>query len=167
MDTRAVVDTATKKDTSPPACLAVGSASDCSGKTCCDEGECVSSAGGPYRCCWTELQTTKHCTSGSQCCGGSCTGGMCCRDVGEKCSVGGQCCNDYCGNRVTATGTVQNSVCCGGEGQSCGSADDCCSHVCTGGKCACTPSGGACGAGTVNHCCSGSCLALDGGHSCK
>jgi hypothetical protein len=167
VDTGTVVDTGSKKDTAPPACLAVGSGSDCSGKSCCDEGECVSSSGGPYRCCWTDLQPEKHCTAGAQCCGGSCTGGKCCRDIGEKCSLSGQCCVKYCGNRVTATGAVENSVCCGGEGQSCSTADDICSHVCTGGTCASTPSGGACGVGVSNHCCSGSCLSSDGGHYCK
>jgi hypothetical protein len=107
-----------------------------------------------------------ECSSGSQCCGGSCQGNVCqstsssiCRGIDSPCTDSAQCCS----------GTCQNNLCrtfpCRGIGAGCFLNGDCCSNACGDGVCResrCNNTGGACasnGACCTNICGDGICRA--------
>lgn len=174
------VDTGVAKDSgadtrvdTKPACIPVGSPSTCSSYgDCCDAGECMSSPGKPFRCCWTRLQKVV-CSADEQCCDGFCTDGKCCVPPGKTCSLNSMCCSNWCGSQrtVAADGSVKltSSVCCVNAGSACSKPEDCCSGSCVSGTCKCLAAGEPVPAYGQALCCSGAYVAAEAGvgYRCK
>ena len=105
------------------------------------------------------------CATGTDCCSGTCVGGVCnlgaCVADGQACSASADCCGGSCVGGACAALSGD----CKSLNNPCNSASDCCSGLCTNGQCGassfCAQNGDVCGQGT--DCCSGVCLKPDGG----
>ena len=104
------------------------------------------------------------CTTGGECCTGTCTGGACtypaCGQTDSACTSNGQCCTQTC-----TTGACATISTCSTLGLSCTSSGQCCSGNCaSNGTCQpssfCSQTGDICAAG--NECCSGICTIPSG-----
>ena len=127
--------------------LPVGAACEPTPWVCGEIGECVNG-----HCC---IAPQFACSGTSDCCEGSCNGGVCCSRAGEPC-------DSAVGDFGCCTGQMcESNRCCSAAGEHCSSASDCCSGLCNAGMCDCAPLGAACARDTGD-CCDGTYCGGDG-----
>ena len=122
----------------PPTCKATGSACDVAAADCCS-GLCTVLPGAPSGTCALCAPNGNACTTGGQCCSGTCEGGVCrtpCVPDAGACTVTADCCSGLtCDVPPGATsGTcTSGGTTCSATGQSCGLDTDCCDYDPAGG----------------------------------
>jgi len=130
-----------------PQCISLGAS--CTpggtGASACCTGDCLAVSELSYACqmpspvpdAGTDAGTGcslngAGCSTGTQCCSGTCSGGVCttitCQPQGGACSANADCCSGYqCTiNPGSTTGTCQVGQTCGSAGQSCSPSNLCC-----------------------------------------
>ncbi len=112
------------------------------------------------------LPGTTACTTGSQCCSGTCTNGACTTPMG--CGIDGVACtaNSGCCSGVCTAGVCAPAPTCVAAGGACSSSSQCCAgDSCVSSKCtSCATTGASCTASSA--CCSNSCTGTSPNKKC-